>query len=270
MKLTYLAKHVLARDPDKDNPIPTFLNIGSLVGDKLLEPGQAQMAYNILGMREAEFASIPPSDREIFLRGASSFVNTIRIQVFAALVEKSLSKKWSVAHCGQRRGQRDLLVQSPDRENVTQHHMIPTFALTTKLDFFKTPKGRLETDPLSKGELGRRFIIVPPLFNGAADTNILTGVMGPELADEVWVTDIGTLLGWLERTLHPTKVTSDKSGMGRAAEQIEGRFLTSIIIKRFSVRIKPGGNQFQRAAGGLSGVERAFRRVSASPIDSQF
>lgn len=162
-KLTYLAKHVLAPDPGPEHPVATFLTVGSLQEDKLLTAEQARIAVDILTMREFEFRRLRDSDRSLFLDGAKEFVDRVRIEVFSAQLRLRLEASgWRVIRlfdASDRR--RDLILQAPDKDDPTQHHVIPVFAVNAKTTLLSRPCSRLESKPQTKGK-GGRFLVVPP------------------------------------------------------------------------------------------------------------
>jgi hypothetical protein len=167
MKLTYLAKHVLARDPASDEPVPEFLTIGSLNHDGYLTHEQAKKASDILGMREYEFRALSEADKEEFLQGGSRFVATVRIEVFAAQVKAALAGPgWRLLPAYPERGRRDLLLQKEDPDDPTQHHVIPVFAQTAGSDLLAGPAKRLRDDSRAKGG-GQSLLVVPPRSRAA-------------------------------------------------------------------------------------------------------
>lgn len=169
LKLTYLAKHVLAPNPDPAHLVPTFLTIGSLKYDGYLDEQQARIAADIVTMREYELRLLSESERRIFLEGASRFVDTVRISVFAAQVEKELEAVGFTvlpALRTSKRTRRDLAVQSSGIDDGIQHHVIPVFALTKDSELLTTPGKRLQTEAIAKGK-GSRFLVVPPTSEAA-------------------------------------------------------------------------------------------------------
>jgi hypothetical protein len=162
-KLTYLAKHVLAPDPGPEHPVATFLTVGSLQQDKLLTAEQARIAVDILTMREFEFRRLRDSDKSLFLDGAKEFVDRVRIEVFSAHLRRRLkASNWRVIRLFDTSARRrDLILQSPHKDDPTQHHVIPVFALKAETTLLDQPCSRLESKPQTKGK-GGRFLVVPP------------------------------------------------------------------------------------------------------------
>lgn len=171
MKLTYLAKHVLATNPESKKAIPTFLTVGSLTEEKLLTPEQARYAEDILTMRAYEFRLLTKEERKAFKDGAKAFVDTVRIEVFAALLRKRLDRLgwFSLRLFPERSNRRDLLVQSKAVTNSTQHHVIPIFAIKADSSLLKRPHERLAKKSRAKAG-GGRFIVVPPRSRAAKES----------------------------------------------------------------------------------------------------
>jgi hypothetical protein len=162
MKLTYLAKHVLATNPNSRELVPTFLTVGSLKHDELLDPEQARIASDILTIRPFEFRALSDADRRVFLSGATRFTDSIRAEVFAKQVEQAFAGEWTVFEAYPNHSKRrDLILQSSGSEKVVQHHVIPVFALKQDSDLLELPLERLAKKSLAKGG-GGRFIVVPP------------------------------------------------------------------------------------------------------------
>jgi hypothetical protein len=202
MKIAYLAKHVLAPVPNDDQTnIPTFLNIGSLCHDKYLTADQAEMAYEVRGVRPAEFRALTASKQKQFLEDASKFVDTVRITVFAQQVFQELEQpdwtvRWVYPHGSTRP---DMTVTRPAGAGDT-HHVIPVFTEKKASSLFDRPRKRLGDEPRTAGE-GRRFIVAPPLSKAATDAELLSSAPGPD--GRVWVVTLRGLKQWLQTQSDP-------------------------------------------------------------------
>lgn len=170
-KLTYLAKHVLCTDPDPNHLIPTFLTVGSLSYDGYLTREQAARAYEILGMREQEFRSGTSAEQAIFIAGATEFIDTVRIEVFAGLVTNKLRGLGWIADriTVKPRHRRDLRVT--DAQKSVVHQIIPIFSFRPNSSLVCEARERLETST-EVSPSGWRLIVVPPR-SGAVDTTTL-------------------------------------------------------------------------------------------------
>jgi hypothetical protein len=162
-KLTYLAKHVLATDPKPKNGIPTFLTVGSLRHDGYLTDDQAEMAVEILSIRDFELRQLPTAERNVFEAGAGKFVDVVRVEVFSKQVKKALADfGWFTLELfPDRPNRRDLLVQSKRSANSVQHHVIPVFATNKRSKLLASPTKRLEDAARARAG-GSCFIVVPP------------------------------------------------------------------------------------------------------------
>jgi hypothetical protein len=197
-KLAYLAKHVLAAvpAPGVDN-VPTFLNIGSLAHDKYLIDDEAEMAYEIIGMRPAEFSTLPLAKQRLFLDGAGKFVDTVRVTVFAEQVYQALRRLGYLVRRVNPHGsrQRDLTVRR-DIDSVDVHHVIPVFTERRDSGLFTSPRERLLTAPKAAGQ-GKQFIVVPPLSNAATDDELLSSTTESG-KEQVWIVTLSGLIRWLQ------------------------------------------------------------------------
>jgi hypothetical protein len=193
-KLTYLANNIINADKGSD-PIPGYLTIGSLKkSDELLNSDEVRIAYDILGKQFSDYDGLSAVDRETFLKGASRFVDLLRINVFANLIEKRLeSRGWRLSRLP---GElRDILV-SPRRDDPTAHHVVPAIARRDTTYVYRRAKARLETTSVAAGEAGRRFIVVPPTFKEKQDNQLLANASDP-IPDNIWSVTLYALLQWL-------------------------------------------------------------------------
>lgn len=200
-KIAYLAKHVLATVPQEGQAnVPTFLTIGSLLKDDYLTRSQAEMAYDVLGMRQAEFRALSSASQNDFLKGASAFVDTVRIAVFAHQVYNDLhqpqwSAQWSVEwEFPQGSTRRDITVRRRHADTPQTHHLIPVFTEGKASRLFVGPSRRLREQSKTTGD-GRRFIVVPPLSKAKNDSELLQGGAEPE--GQVWIVTLRGLKTWL-------------------------------------------------------------------------
>jgi hypothetical protein len=231
MKLAYLAKHVLAPVPGPGTANrPTFVNIGSLAHDKYLTADEAEMAYEIVGMRPAEFTTLPSEKQRQFLIGAGRFVDTIRITVFAEQVSNQLRRLgWSVRPVnGHGSRQRDVNVWR-EANAADIHHVIPVFTERKDSRLFAGPRKRLRVAPRASGT-GRRFIVVPPLSKAATDKELLIDT-SESAQQRVWTVTLTGLTTWLQHqpippnplpTGHSPDITTDSVRHQQAVDRAGG------------------------------------------------
>jgi len=195
-KIAYVANNIINSDKSSD-PMPGFVTIGSLKkGEGLLKREQAQVAYEIMGMQQHDFALLTPQDREVFFNGASALVSSMRITVFASLVNKRLARPgWKVQLMP---GElRDITLRSTFSEGSLVHHIIPVVASKKATFVYERAEDLLERSPRSTGNRGRRFIVVPPLFEEKQDSLLRSTDASDEIADRIWTVTLFALLQWL-------------------------------------------------------------------------
>jgi multisubunit Na+/H+ antiporter MnhE subunit len=196
-KLTYIANNVINADKGSD-PIQGFVTIGSLTNEKLLKREQAQVAYEILGMQQHDFELLAPDTRDVFFNGATALVSSLRITVFASLVDKRLGGRDGWRRERGSNDLRDVAIRSSSSTDATTHHIVPVIASKQDTFVYKRATESLTDSPRSAGPRGRRFIVVPPTFAGRQDAQLLSVEPGSEIADDIWSVTLYALLRWLD------------------------------------------------------------------------
>lgn len=139
------------------------INIGSLRVDDLLDAEQARTAYEIMDMRLTELKALSAADRDTFLDGASTFVDTFRVQVLANDVSQKVRKSgWDVRRPDDGTSKRDLIARRRISGNLVEFYIVPLYA--QKLDSALVAKvtKRLNADTSSASSFNRQYIVVPP------------------------------------------------------------------------------------------------------------
>ena len=158
-KLTYVAKHLLAPEPDN----PDFLTIGSLKYDGYLTEDEARMAVGILNIRQEELEELPEGARKRFLVDAGKFVDSVRASIFWGLVKRRLKGKeggdslfkGAMPTAGARRD--DLGGASTEG----QVRVAPAFALASDSGILKSTLARLGREGAAARDGERQLIVVP-------------------------------------------------------------------------------------------------------------
>ncbi len=157
-KLAFVAKHLLAKGDSA-----TFLTIGSLKFDGYLTESEARTALGILGTREEELNELPRPDRDIFIKEAQKFVDSVRASIFWGQVKRTLAGKedgsnsnlWleDLASEGRRH---DLLAGFSGKE----FRVAPAFALDETSEILDNACKRVEAEPTPPEQ---KMVVVPDI-----------------------------------------------------------------------------------------------------------